>query len=280
MEELQDVTPEAPSTSEERINDVAASSTEKAETPAPVGDDALPFGKHPRWQEVLSERNAAKEAATKHETDLKALQSYVYNNRQGIDWWNSLQTDQQKRDAVIAVLTGQQPAQKEAPKDTIGEQGYDPFITQQLKNAQLTAEKLADIEAALKQQEEKTKWADYERQKIENNAKLDTFFEKRCSDLKITSEEDKQALALMSAHIARTMIPKDQDVAFAPQEVLQESLKQAYAIIDSIKKGARTALGTMPIVPASGSSTGMATRQEYASNAQERIADIMNSMGG
>jgi len=260
MEETQDVNQTEPS-AVEQIANAGVDSAPPAES-----DEKLPWGKDPRFQKWRTDEKSLRETLAKNEQDYKGLQGYVYQNRQAIDWWNALSQDEQKFREVQAVLTGQaRPEQKDPYSE------YDPLI----------AEKLRRLDKLEQNYNSFTTQNQTERQEMalnQNFQSLEQNFYGMCEKSRVTREADQSVLASLCAVNLQSLMP-GQDIRYASQELLNEAFRKAMPLLEDIKKSERSSL-TIPVVPPSGSRTGVPARQESWENPQERISQMARELGG
>ncbi len=259
MEEIQEEA--SPQESVTQVDESQTSGVEEVvEAKEESKEEVLPFGKHPRWQKMVTENR-------QYKTQLKDLETKLKENGQYEDarkLHEALNSDPQKFKKVMDILYA-----KEAPAE-------DPYSDFDPK----VAEKFRKIDAFEKWQAEQEKKEQQLRQDDvgKNMDALDNSFDRILTEKgfinKDGSRDDKEVAMLQKATIA--ILAETGDPRTASEKQLQSAIQ---TVLDGLSAYEKRVLRntTRPAAPPSGSNKGSIPQGKKSMSEEDRINDLANS---
>jgi hypothetical protein len=220
--------------------------------------EKLPFGKHPRWQSMVSSNKELKQQVAQFQQQMKSLEGAAAVQR-----W--LQEDPRGLKAWLET----QLAGKEEPKDPYAD--FDPTAAEVLRKAESAAERLERMEK---------QW--HEEAITQNRQSIDGEFDRLAQeagylDAKGTGNENFMRLLATATWTEMQAIAKNPDLP------TKAELHEAFTVVKQGLQAAQTMgakkVVAKPTVPASGSNRGSIPAGKTERTDNERIADIVHMLG-
>lgn len=273
MEDMDSVN-ESASQVDEGTQDVSQdSSTGNQETQSSIPEDwsDVPFGKHPRFQEMVHKNRTLNEQVKSwtqksqdYESKIQASEQKLneFYEHEAVKLWNFLAKNPDKYTEVQKLLNAQNFQTQESQPNPYATK-YDELTTQKFKEVD-------ELKREFQQREQQTR-AQEEQVKIQTNIQQGTqIFEKLCAAEKITDERSQEVLSSLVITKLLEVLPP-QDLVRATPEMLKEAFKKSLPTFNAIRMAERKTLSQIPNVPASGSRTGVPPRQDGFGDARERV---------
>lgn len=252
----------------EGVNTTEETPTPSEESPTSVqGEDQadeLPFGKHPRWQKMLKERDRFKSESSKFR---KEFDEYKKTAEEAVKFYQSVAgSGPEKIKKVMEIISAQQEQIEDPYAD------FNPVVAERFREWDEFKKWLGE-QAELQKQHSAQAIKDNE---VSLEAKYAQKLEK---DGFIKNGKDiDPVLGRAIDKLTKSFL---EDIAKNPQYPTVEELDQAYedaklAILKAEKRGVRTVKPTS--VPATGSKSGMPATGNKKETREERVARIASML--
>jgi len=250
----------------------------EVEASAPVEEEqALPFGKHPRWQKMLSNNKELKGKISEYEQKLRAFEGFndqEITSFRAIKQW--LSQDPRNVEAFTQLFRGKagqaNSATQETPKDPYD--GWDPEVAERFRKV----DELEKWKAEFEQREQV-------REKTENSKAVDSVFVSKLKDGGYLDAEGNYKNQKLGDVIESATLTTMYRIAANPQRPTPEEASKAFDMVvsglEAAEKNGIKKIAGSSVVPPTGSKTGAVPSGKKALKTDADIATYLaNSLGG
>lgn len=225
-------------------------------TSSSTSSDQVPWHQDKRWQRWRKE-----------EGELRQVAQLYDESRQARDWYDAVikhpAVYQGLQQLIDQHVVGKGAASPSPETDEFAE--YDPDVAKHLRAAKEAAAQVQTLTEKLNAYEQEV-------HAHRNEAVLEDCFAQFCTQHKVADPADQKDLVDIAVGWLGRQLP-GRDLRFITPEQAGQALEYAYGMVDRLYKRGRTTTPA-PVVPPSGSRTGVATRQESWGSDADRVAEI------